>query len=194
MCPTCGKTYTSKGSLSIHMKIHMREQGLSQDQRPRAKTSLYHYCEVCGKKCQSPYLLKGHILRMHSQGPFPCRKCGEQFSTQNKMKLHVLKEHKKKPQLQCEHCGYETYLPSSLRVHQTTHLEPTFKCSHCENMFKTKKGCEAHEREHTGERPFECKVCGKGFKASSTLTTHTKHVHKILTPKMTPIVARTRKR
>ena len=188
-CPTCRKVLSSNPRLQEHMKIHMREQGLNDDE---AKTTLYYYCEQCGKKYPTKSALISHKKNMHVSEPIPCPMCDEKFASYGKMMTHKDKEHK--PQLQCEHCEYQTYNTSALRSHQVKHFEPTFKCSHCDKMLKTQKTLEAHEREHTGERPFECNVCSKGFKSSGILRTHKKHVHKILTPGMKPIVKRMRKK
>ena len=178
-CPTCRKVLSSKPRLQEHMKIHMREQGLNDDE---AKTALYFYCEQCGKKCTSTRALDLHKKNMHVTDQIPCPKCEKKFATYGKMMTHKDKEHK--PWLQCEHCEYQTYSTQHLRKHQVKHSEPTIECSHCGKMFKMQKNLEIHIREHTGERPFQCNVCGKGFTASSTLLTHNKHVHKILNPRV----------
>ena len=190
ICPTCGKTISGKmQALKRHMRVHMRKQGLNEE---GAKTSLYYYCEKCGKKSATKDTLKVHMLNMHNQDPIACPKCDTKFAKYYQMRQHELKEHK--PQFQCKHCEYQTYCKQLLRRHQVKHFEPSFKCGHCDKMLKTQKSLESHEREHTGERPFECNACGKGFKAMNTLRTHNKLVHKILTPRMIPIVKRTRNR
>ena len=90
-CPTCGKTFIRKRNLDIHMKIHMRKQGLSEDE---AKTSLYYYCEKCGEKFTTRGGLTEHTRNLHNEGSFPCPDCGLEFVKWNSMKLHQRKQHK----------------------------------------------------------------------------------------------------
>ena len=190
ICPICGKKIVGRKRaerLTEHMKFHMRQQGLSDEE---ANTTLYYYCDKCGKKCTSKEKLRTHQKNMHSEGQVPCPICGKEFAYNDLMKRHKRKEHHP---FKCKHCAYTTPDNHYLKKHMRKHFDPTFKCGYCEKMLKSEKSLEAHEREHTGERPFRCPVCEKGFTAVSALTTHKKHVHKILTPGMKPIVKRVRK-
>ncbi|KAF0045270.1 hypothetical protein F2P81_001799 [Scophthalmus maximus] len=46
------------------------------------------------------------------------------------------------------------------------------KCGYCSRTFKFLSQFVIHQRIHTGERPFKCPECGKGFSKNSNLNLH----------------------
>ena len=178
VCTLCGKL-VRKYLFRFHQRVHMREQGLSEAE---AKTKLYHFCDVCGKKVSSRTNLDMHKRNMHNPIPVACPVCGVIFPNKPKMKRHYNKEHDPK---QCELCEYKTINNAELKNHMKKHADPQFQCSFCEKKLKSKNSLEAHERDHTGERPFTCDICGKGFKSSGVLLIHKQGVHKIFGSKAT---------
>ncbi|XP_068425210.1 zinc finger protein 184-like isoform X2 [Clinocottus analis] len=48
------------------------------------------------------------------------------------------------------------------------------KCGYCGHVFKFQSQFIIHQRIHTGERPFKCLECGKGFSKNSNLNLHLK--------------------
>ena len=193
MCTTCGKTFYDSKGYNRHMKVHLRAQGLSEED---AKMVLYYYCDRCGKRFTQSTDVKNHIKRVHEgiKTPSTCPICLLTFDTESKMRRHKMLEHPADEKYQCQHCGKNCGNLSTLNIHMRKHEEPQFKCSFCKKMLKSQKSLVIHEREHTGERPFKCSMCGNSYKSSDVLGTHMKYVHKILTPRMKPIEKRFRKK
>ena len=47
-----------------------------------------------------------------------------------------------------------------------------FACSYCNYVGQSRHFTIIHERKHTGEKPFPCKVCDKSFASNSRLVAH----------------------
>ncbi|GJQ65525.1 putative GDNF-inducible zinc finger protein [Trypoxylus dichotomus] len=58
-----------------------------------------------------------------------------------------------------------------------THLSNHI-CDICGLKCSTKYGLIEHIRTHTGDRPFKCEMCGKGFAQRGTLGVHIRSIHK----------------
>ena len=176
ICPSCGKTLTTKLNLWRHLRYHCA-------QHPKVNLPK-RWCDKCGKSFSSlsPRGFKDH-MKMHENYVFKCEHCPLTFDSRNKKLDHIRVTHSRDERYQCEFCGLRLGNINAKKRHELTHQEPKFQCSFCEKKLKTQEGKEFHERQHTGEKHFKCTLCENSFVSLRGLRQHERGVHKIEGPR-----------
>ncbi|KAF2357746.1 Zinc finger C2H2-type [Trinorchestia longiramus] len=170
-CELCTAQFQQRPSLNLHIKTQHRCMSC-------------HACEECGKKFKRRTSLQKHVILRHedasSAGPYRCDECPKKFVRRIYLTNHKLRMHHLPKPFTCEVCGRALLTKASLAVHHRCVHGPASQklaCSHCPKLFSRKEKLVLHLRRHTGERPFVCEVCSRGFVSKSKLQEHKMRQH-----------------
>ncbi|XP_076859547.1 zinc finger protein 408 isoform X4 [Brachyhypopomus gauderio] len=165
VCDVCGKAFARRPSLRAHREAHEAQE--AGRWVPRIK------CPECGKELANAGSLRNH-LRLHTgERPYECTHCGRRFRQRGNLQGH-LRLHTGERPYACEHCGRRFAQAPELRRHLIEHTGEAYLCPVCGKALRDPHTLRAHERLHTGDRPFRCERCGRGYTMATKLRRHMK--------------------
>lgn len=125
---------------------------LGEDEGDNNTKCFYPNCDwVNGSSVNRRNGMKRHVEIVHMNIRYKCPypDCDKTFGTKTRAKNHVLQIH------------------NDLR---------RYACKYCEKKFRDSGTMREHEMIHTGERPWKCEKCGKGFIQRNPWKVHCKKV------------------
>ncbi|XP_030384979.1 zinc finger protein 2 homolog [Scaptodrosophila lebanonensis] len=161
-CSECGVLFRCPVALKKHMYKHTGQE-------------LPYPCNICGKGFHINSALKNHLLRHAGIKNYVCHYCGVGKTTRQEWSKHIL-THTQEKMFKCQLCEHATHTKRALDNHIKIVHEKVrnYACQYCGKTFGKSHACKIHEMTHTGEKRCECKVCGKKFLYTESLTKHLK--------------------
>ncbi|XP_053549764.1 zinc finger and BTB domain-containing protein 41 [Bombina bombina] len=151
-CDVCHQRYSTKSNLTVHKKRHSSDTIIHQKE---------HKCPCCNKLHASRKTLAKHMKRFHPEN-------SQEFLAVKKLKSESWK---------CDVCNKSFTRRPHLQEHMILHSQDKpFKCSYCEEHFKSRFPRLKHqEKHHLG--PFPCDICGRPFNDTGNLKRHIEYTH-----------------
>ncbi|KAM7349229.1 uncharacterized protein ACRADG_008249 [Cochliomyia hominivorax] len=164
----------------IPQEYHGEEGEAEHEQHPELE--LDHICYLCRRKYSSKRALREHIKRHKKIKEHVCTECGVAKVTRTELVTHMRTHTPNLEKFPCPQCPQVFNHKNAISRHVKVIHEglKRFPCTYCPKRFGTRNSQVCHERLHTGERPFICEICHRGFVQPEGLRSHMKNHDKNL--------------
>ncbi|XP_055078496.1 zinc finger protein 592 [Periophthalmus magnuspinnatus] len=140
-------------------------------------------CMECNQQCSSLSALAGHYQSVSGDtSKLMCNVCSMILPNKCSFRAHQ-RVHAHKSPFCCPECGVlcrSADIQSHIKENCLHYARKAwYKCLHCDVMFKSLQGQQAHINEKHCELFFKCSVCPVAFKSSDRCETHLKNKHSI---------------
>ncbi|XP_062535849.1 zinc finger protein 227-like [Armigeres subalbatus] len=184
-CKHCEEVFTSKSSLTHHMKLHTtaascelcgkvfkeRSKLRIHIQRRHEKIKKYE-CHICHKKLVSLDSVQNHIKTYHSNQVYKCRFCQKTYNSELSHRYHE-KKHEENPDYVAARDWSEYY--TVVEGQENTVGVKLKKCNLC-GITATAMGFHLSTVHFPTE--YRCEICSATFKRKQYYETHVlEHTH-----------------
>ncbi|XP_037945291.1 zinc finger protein 287 [Teleopsis dalmanni] len=131
ICDICGNTYSKRGRLMEHRKLHNKE--------------LKYFCELCSLGFYQREMLRKHMYSHKGGKPYKCSFCSRTFFYESVKKSHEDVHRGHKPYV-CSSCNKAFAYAHTLKKHELIHAEiKLYRCDYCDKDFRLQHHLKQHE-------------------------------------------------